>query len=340
MRRITAVVLLLFVASATAVAIFSFNRFHDSYDAMLRDWMQSEGDNPWDPKGFIQTLSKFDTGAYDILFFCDSVMFTETPENKKTISYFLEEKLNNRILTVAGPGYSPILFREYIKLINKSKTKPKSIIVAINPRSFSEDWLTKYRYSSLATFIAAFTHSPSVADYVAYNFFHKNTSLKNFFSERLYRDELDKDKSYFHLNNADRDGLLNKHTSRKTIDEQTTIHFINNYTTENTAKHPMFRYIKETLAVASESNVRTIVYITPVNMENMKEICEKKIVEIAQKNFDFIESTLKQTASYPINMTNHLHHTDFPDAIYANEHLNDSGRNHIADVLATAIRAQ
>ena len=85
-----------------------------------------------------------DSRKFDVLYFGESsINHYGVCDKPGSISRFFERKINRPVITIAKAGYSPIMFKEYMKLLSKVKNKPKLIIFPINMRMFSDGWIKR-----------------------------------------------------------------------------------------------------------------------------------------------------------------------------------------------------
>jgi|GEM_PF-4237332 len=312
------------------ILIFFKNKFDSfcvKHKAEAIQLSKDGGDNVWDKKHYIKLLNKLLTEKIDIVYFCDSVMFTNGNSDQTTISEIIQKKTGRRVLTIAGPGFSPLLFQYYIDIIGNINYHP-IIIMGVNPRSFSEPWETEYQYKELREFIGFYNWTPSFLNWVSYSIAQKKNTF-SYYKEDVFKKIEHQIHGYF----------KDKHTicTNKTKAEYD---ITRSYAMPLNTDNPMMSYTSNAIQRSLAFKSRIIVYITPINIDLINETCSKSTVEHIVKNIDTINiflHTIKNKDIYYLNLSSMLHLENFAEPDYPNEHLTQQGREAVASSLLDAI---
>lgn len=233
---------------------------------------------------------------YDVVFFGDSVLahYGKCDKGKKPIYKIAEEKSSLSILNVDGRAYSPIIYDNYAQLLSNVKNKPKYVIIPINLRSFSSGWFNNpdFNFPIEREIINCLSNSHcNITKILLYRFGNREeisqagqeedgvahaAVVKNTANHKKVPDDLEcRDQSEI---NEYRDQL-------KTA-------FVNNYMYRLSSKHKMFEYMDSLLNRLKAAGIETIVYVTPINIEEGARFAGEEFKAQVQENIQVLNNFL------------------------------------------------
>lgn len=306
-----------------------YSAFQKKAQAMAETMAHDGGDNIWDRPRYLAIQKELQNKKYDVVFFCDSVMFTNGNADQRTIAASLEGKTGLRVMAIAGPGFSPVVFKEYIKILDNVPYKPL-VIIAVNLRSFSEKWFTDYQYRELSEFIGFYNWKPSLLDWAKYHIIWHESDIFSYYKSEIYERHDHNSNKYFNSNRTE----LN--TSSKLWQA-----YNESYGLKINNKHPMLSNLLSMIKNGNHYASRILLYLTPINTDGISSNCNEYTVSAINKNIETLKHALedlKDNTIQVIDMTHTVPARHFPEPQYANEHLDQYGRDRIADVLSDAVR--
>lgn len=263
-----------------------------------------------------------------ILYFGDSVMrWTHgEPIGSPGLDELLEAITSRPVIGLARGGYHQMLFNGHLDLLKRENLRPSHIILPINLRSFSPSWENS-TYDNLRQrkfFLDLFNHQ-----------FLAQSAL-------LFRVPLGKSRA------SDQDAVIINKRSIGTLEEiyagaakieKEVIRrrYLVRYATPLSSSQT-FPYLKENLKTLRNLPVPSLVYITPINLEDMRRYLSPDEVLLVEKNLDQLNTTLTQSGVHGLDLgralqARHFNHSDKNPY----EHLLESGRQIVATRLAEAL---
>lgn len=317
-----------------------YRAYKDAMSLALSAECATGAENPWTPGSALAVLHKMNSRQFDALYLCDSVMFTAQPDGKGSMADVLGSNHHYRVLPVAGPGFSPLLFRHYLKLASLARFKPPVLIVGVNPRSFSDNWVLdpRYRYDEFSRFFETYLHAVNFSDYLAQLACTSDCGYPRL-QRGLWADALERDRRYFEKNNDEKKRLLALMEQTPEENRGTRIHFINNYATTIRDDHPMFEAIRDMAREAKQLGIPLVLYVTPFDHEDLRALCGPDAAAVVEANVAAVAAFIKGVTPYALDLSHGLGRAEFPDAVYANEHLTPAGQAYIAGELAKLLPA-
>ncbi len=280
-------------------------------------------------------------GPVSVIYCNDSVMGGHTDdEPRTTIAEMLGRATGLDIQPISGAGYTAVLFREYAGLVARSANRPRLAIIAVNLRSFSDDWLftPRWIYAATTAYLRLLAAPPSPADLPDW-LRQGKADPDAFWRRRTDRPQAGHDALFARLN-AGRDALLAaappglspEDASRRT-------HFINNYMTQITPDHPMLAALAETARRLARAGVPVLFYLTPIDVEGGRQLVGEALVANVAANSRFLAQALTGAGAACLDLSGLLPADRFVDREYACEHLDLAGRRRVAEALAPALSA-
>jgi hypothetical protein len=106
------------------------------------------------------------------------------------------------------------------------------------------------------------------------------------------------------------------------------------YMYELEESHMMLSYLKDTIEKARSKNVRTVVYITPLNYIDGERYVGKKFKNRITKNIEIVKKVLDREKVDYIDLSRTIQPKQFIDQNRACGHVNNEGRKYIAQKIA------
>jgi hypothetical protein len=290
-------------------------------------------------------LRTFNAGPTDVLYFGDSsvLLSGSRDENKAGIDLLFQGKTGLRVCSVASPGYSAVLYSEYIRLLDKTRYKPRLVIIPINPRSFTGSSVRRpaLNFPLRQIYIRyRATGRLELTDYLRYRFLG--------LEDRLTESWKDLPVLYEGHN-------LGTHRS---IQEECRIPEILDYTPEREPLYAsplgkkfryhymapvgpddaMFGYFDETIRYLKERSIPVLFYLTPINFRDGRKYAGEAFAVRVEKNIATIREFMKIRDVAFLDLATSLDASYFVDKRDVYEHLNFKGRDFVADSVAKTVR--
>lgn len=266
----------------------------------------------------------------DIIYFSDSVMKAHSACEKIPIG--IDDILREsglKIINLNHSAYSPILYKDYIRIIPKGAT----VIVPINLRSFSEEWFyfNQYRFIAQRIVYSLITLNiqslyQSILDYLLY-------TQEKYYSLNIIRDgivlgdmksiqniKIDQDFYCY-------DKLYYKHGAFR---DKLSIKYKTHYMYKLNKNHEMFVYIKELIDYSKNHDIRLIFYITPINIDHGNMIVGESFKKVVSDNINVLKQFFSDNHVAILDLSHSVSGENFIDQNYVCEHVDYIGRNIIA----------
>lgn len=288
-------------------------------------------------------LKTLNTTPIDVLYFGDSTIrfYASHDKDKRGIDQFFQEKSKLSVCTVANPGFSPIIYRQYVKLLKLTKYKPKLIIIPINLRGFSDSICTRPSVSF-----------PLKQIYINYRYTGK-LDWKSYLQYRFLGREDSENDAWFDLpvirNNrfigTNRQVLAASRISdfidydaarEARYAKQLALKFNYHYMMTITQKHQMLTYLDTTIDEIKQLHIPVLIYFTPINIDDGKKYDGLDFLKRVRANFTIIRNRIERKGVPVLDLSEMLPPADFFHKADVFEHLDTEGRQKVAGKVATA----
>lgn len=280
----------------------------------------------------------------DILYFSDSTSFASgrCESSRETIDEFINEVTPKKILKVTDEAYSAIIYQDYVKLLRHTKYKPKLVIIQLNLRTFSDNWYKNpyYMFKVKKESISFFnSYRFNIYNYINYRYMGKlDKEIKEWKnSEVIYGNKLlgtngtiqEEIKITEHL-----ECLGREYDYKEKLSLAFRYHYMNNIKDN----HPFFNDLNNTLEELKNLNIKVLVYLTPINMEDGVRYVGDEFRSRVNSNVETITEYLKKSGIDYIDMSSDLRGDYFVDKRYSCEHVNSEGRRQIANKIVNFLK--
>jgi hypothetical protein len=291
----------------------------------------------------LEMIEAFDHAPVDVLFFGDSVITTSSvcDTGDVLIPDALATLLDRPVLTIAHWAYSPLVFQDYAKLLRRTVYKPALVVLPINIRTFSDQFFRNpdFHFGERRLRIRRAALGLDLRQ------------LPSFVADWL-RDEIAK--LAFDWVPVTIDGVelgTNAEIERKSridvaleclhepydYEEELSLRFTYHYMGVVPEDHPLFADLAATIEELRSQGIAVLAYLTPVNVEEGVGYVGPALSERVRRNADLVVRTLARLGVPSVDLVEAVPAADFIDKSYACEHLNQRGRNQVAEALARRI---
>lgn len=283
----------------------------------------------------LETFNDKNDRPPDVLYFGDSVLLRVSRDdiNKNTLDQFVADEIGDRctVLSVAHTAYHMLVYKGFIRILKQTISKPKIVILPINLRSFSPQWdfhpawqfrdeikvLNRYDVMSSID-IRPYDElrvKPALLklyDAIWINYPVVGFKLVGYFRRLIkFVPESDAQRK-FRLKNI----------------------FIFHYLHLLVSNHPKLVALSECIELLHDMDIKTVVYITPINWQAGEKYVGAEFVEKIKSNvkcvLDIVSASLnKDTLSF-FDFSMLLDSDCFFSEDNATEHLNQKGRGILA----------
>lgn len=288
-----------------------------------------------------ELLRTFNTRQTDILYFGDSsIRFTgRQDQNKAGIDQLFQTKTGLSLCTIANPGYSAVVYSEYVRLLDKCRYKPRLAIIPINLRDFTgtatrrpafdfplRQIYVRYRYNG----------DLELASYLKYRFLGlEEQIIENWRKQQVSRNGV----SIGTHNSIQEESRIPEELDYSPEREnlyrhQLALKFRYHYMASVSSSDSMFSYLDKTIQHLKELKIPVLFYLTPINYSDGIKYAGKAFTGRIEMNISTIEKFMKERDVRLLNLATSLDASNFVDKQDVYEHYNYSGRDFIASRVA------
>ncbi|MFA5830738.1 MAG: hypothetical protein WC878_02805 [Candidatus Paceibacterota bacterium] len=273
---------------------------------------------------------------YRFLYYGDSVIDTFSPYDNDvaTISEMASRKEPKILLgNVSHPGYHATVYEEMTDYIARSSNKPEAIVVEINLRSFSPEWdmkpeyqfpKEKFLYTIRPAFLGAFYNPLAVLRIINV----APISGKKSLNTPVYNGTVQVGTV------ADFEGDKFDTVTPENIKAKLIYHYMFDLSPD----HRKLVSLKKMLAIAKKAEIKTYVYITPIDYQMGQKYIGKDFETQTAKNIAMICKIVREENRPCLDLSHSVSHEGFYYETYPNEHLNEIGRNLVAEKVSNILR--
>lgn len=280
----------------------------------------------------IQHLDEMLLTDLDIVYFGDSTItnVADSDQNKQYISAMLQDKQPDlSIARVSHSAYHMDIYLEYARYIAAKENLPETVIIPINLRSFSLEWDVRpeYQFEKELTYLrnnnSIFVRS-----------FYKPLSIFRFYKPEITRQEYESLPVYHGSDLVGSVEDFEKIFSEDPTSENVINSLVYFYLYELKDDHRKLQSMVKLAEIYRAQGINVIFYITPIDYQVGNYYLGEKFTEQVAKNVAVITETLQREDVILLDFSFSLTSDFFNWAKYPNEHLNEDGRNFIAQNLS------
>lgn len=316
---------------------FSMKKFQERLTAL---WMKVPKPYPALAMLAANYDSRWRRGA-DILYLGDSVVerISWHDTDKRTLDQMTADLLPNdaSLVCVARAAYHFRIYYHLLNVLRSMRNRPKLVILPINMRCFSPQWdlNPSWQFEEEIQILTAYpeTHRiPAIrvnADVLTYSDAERNLELDLPFTDikRLGQ--------FLNLIKNVPSDPEGKFYRRQQI-------YILHYLNSLKRNHRRLNYLVKILDLLSDLNIFTLMYITPINCEGAVRHIGEGFMDGVRTNaellLDVVQPYLKDGQASLLDLQEKLPSHDFFHADELTEHLNQSGRVKLAEMLVNEVK--
>ena len=272
----------------------------------------------------------------DLVYFGDSVLFSiDTDDDLLGMQEFakpiwkipdiLRELTSWSLFDISHGNFSPVIYKEFARLIVQQPKKPKVVVIPINMRNFSSEWFyhPMYQFDIYKSQIGALT-GKSIFENFGFYFsgrFMLESRIKNWIKEDINYNSIN-------LNHRElRNYIIQE--SNSTNREKLLFRYHYMYSLKST--HKYFENLKITIDCLRSSDIKVLTYITPINIEEGSRLLGNQFIDVVKDNVDVIENFLSSNNIPLLNLIMKVKNENFMDKDVVCEHVDFVGKRFIAN---------
>lgn len=280
----------------------------------------------------IQHLDEMLIHGANVVYFGDSIItsFAKFDQNKKSISTMLQNKQPNLLIArVSHNAYHMGLYLEYARYIVAQENLPQAVIIPINLRTFSPEWdmRPEYQFEKEARFLQNNNN-------LFIQSFNKPLSIFRWYKPEITRQQYETTPIYNGTRKVgivrDFERMISQNPTSANI-ENSLIYF---YLYQLNADHRKLQSMIELVDIYRAHDIDVIFYVTPIDYQIGESYFGEHFTEQVAQNIALITSTLQERDVILLDLSFSLTSEFFDWQGYPNEHLDENGRNFIAEQLS------
>lgn len=240
-------------------------------------------------------------------------------------------------VSIAFSAFNLQLYADFATLLEMNRTRPRLVLIPINPRSFSPQWFCNpaWRFDAVRPLFAALAADPSaplgpVPDVL---------ETPGFYDEYLTR-EVDYPLSPLRTIGEFQAAVRHRPANTSEIRERLRTIMIYHYTHPLRQDHPLLDSFTNLLRRLRRLGVEALPYITPVNRGLGRELVGPGFDRILSTNLRTVEGRAAQESAQVADWSDMLGPEAFFHAGSPTEHLRLSGRVALRDTLLRSAAAR
>ena len=283
-----------------------------------------------------QIEENLSTENVDLVYFGDSVLFSiDTDDDLLGMQEFakpiwkipdiLRELTSWSLFDISHGNFSPVIYKEFARLIVQQPKKPKVVVIPINMRNFSSEWFyhPMYQFDIYKSQIGALT-GKSIFENFGFYFsgrFMLESRIKNWIKEDI---------NYNSINLNHRE-LRNYITQESNSTNREKLLFRYHYMYSLKSTHKLCENLNITMDCLRSSDIKVLTYITPINIEEGSRLLGNQFIDVVKDNVDVIENFLSSNNIPLLNLIMKVKNENFMDKDVVCEHVDFVGKRFIAN---------
>ncbi len=214
-----------------------------------------------------------------------------------------------------------------MEYISQQQHKPEAVIIPVNLRSFSPVWEYNPTYQFEKARFVLTSRTPLLYHFyeplAVFRAVNANTILwTNYYKLPVY---------YGNTQVGTVNDFDNKVKFASTTEENIRKKFIVAYMSALKDSDNNLIYLKKTIDIANKSGIKVFLYITPVDYEMGEKYVGSDFLKMVRSNVNTVCSSMAKKNINCLDLSLSLEHKDFFSPPYPVEHLNQDGREYIAE---------
>jgi len=271
---------------------------------------------------------------HSFVFLGDSVnaTYSKADARRKSISWLLEQKIDQRVADISRGGFDMLLFRGYIRELVRQPPKPRTVLVEVNLSNFSDDGRSFFtQHQEIIFNLQGQTRWwLRVLDRPLHIFQFPCVRPAIRREEYMNRDIVWQGRVIGKQKNFESDHFMVPVVTDDLVRDNLIIRY-------GIPLHECNRMLEATTEAARllrTHGQRAVFFITPVNYQRGEAYWNNAISPILQAKAARVRAAIAAGGGECIDLSFALDKTFFDTSRYPNEHLTESGRDFVAQSLA------
>jgi hypothetical protein len=310
---------------------------------VLGNWIYSRWfyDDFLDEHGSLLLMQKDHSDA-DYLYYSASSEFSYHPNDTNTsrITKLIDEQTKASVKPVALAAHHAGIFAEVIQHLKTNEVK--GLIVSLNYRSFSPEWLESHNENSLLQSKVLYGKRPALLNRLLMSL-NAYDQVSNDEREKRFLEMFREWKLPYGApkNTIESWCMVEKYGDWRQPKRQLADHYIKNFAFVLHENSPRMSDFDRIAQMANERNLNLIFIIIPENMEEAHELLGNDLTDLMNKNREFLRKRYHRPKQqqYVLDIMDILNDENFIDRKFPTEHYNFEGRKAVADTIASFLNS-
>ncbi|MBF0436515.1 MAG: hypothetical protein HQL77_14220 [Magnetococcales bacterium] len=254
------------------------------------------------------------------------------------------QKLAQNMVFATSASFYPPVYNDILNLMLSLNARIQTVVIAINPRSFSEEWysMPSRRNELFRATLRVKTGIATLLDYyqiAKYTYSDTlNREINQWLGERVtYPDHPLGIRSQF--NREIKPDLECHPELRDKYHDALKIKYIYHYMYVLNESHEVLQALRTLMGNVRAAGARSVVYLTPINMEDGVALVGPEFKQRVARNRAVIHNVVEREGGVFLDWSDALPRDRFVDQRLAVEHLDNAGRQWLGEALVTALTA-
>lgn len=290
-------------------------------------------------------LKTFNNTPRDVLYLGDStIKFTgDRDQDRRGIDDFFKQQSGLTVCTIASPGFSPLMYALYVRLLTITRTRPRLVVMPLNLRSFSESGARRPAATFPLKQIDIRYRVSGQFDwyqYIQYRFLGQEERQGVIWSKRSVQ--------YGNLYPATNREIMDGMRIDENIDyaperelfygNRLPLGFRYHYMMEIKPDDQLVLKVGETIDFLKALGIPTLVYLTPINCRDGEHYVGTEFTDRVSRNIEVIKNAVRHHGATVIDLSTELPASYFVHKKNVFEHLNTDGRRFVGEHVAEAAK--
>ena len=287
----------------------------------------------------------------DVVYFGESsnITFRKDDIDKRSISDFLGDFYPDlKVIGVTKPAAHAGIYKVLLEHL-KMDSKPKTIVITLNLRSFNAQWIYSDLETPLQKSMVLLKSYPPLFNRFLLSFKAYDIKTKDERSQQI-GDMWTKDKfklpfDFSHENTAiwDKDiaiaGVKNPDGSRNQALTELACHYIKGYAFQiDTITNPRIKDLDEIVALAKKRGWRLVFNLMAENYQKADKLLGKDLLFFMDENRKLLKDYYTRRGVVVVDNLYAVDDNQFVDKNWTTEHYAEKGRKKIASIVADSLR--
>ena len=284
-----------------------------------------------DTPATVQLMDKHIRDGVEILYFGDSTLYRGDPAegSQPALPNLLQQRLPDaKVGGLYHDAYNPALFLNFIRYLSQHNHDVHTIIIPVNPRSFSPERLYRPEYQFIREKVYLSNDSN------VFRAFYRPLAIFKAFDlspidEKSYRNIVAYDGN-------EAIGTLGE-IGAGVADEGPVNHIRASYFYPLDTDHFQIQALLDISKICEEENIRLLLYVPPTDTATGERFLPGRFTDSVVARMDIVRDALSDTAAVFLDLTTAMPPNRFVSHDYPDAYLNAEGKAEVAEHLAEAL---